>query len=194
MSLVFHADPGYSVAFATLMQRIAMALGDAPAQPVKVCVAGGAALHIYTGARYSSDIDAKVFARVMLDASDLQIAYRDGEGRTRVLYFDTQYNDTFALLHQDAYDEAVPIAVQGVDPQRLALHLLSPLDLAVSKLARFSAQDRDDILSLASAGLIEAPALTARANAALPDYVGNLDRIRNTITIAARDVAKARSA
>lgn len=188
--LVFKPDPAYALAFAQLLQRLADSLGpSALTKPIKICVAGGAALHIYTGSRYSNDIDAKVFARVVLDANALQIAYRDSEGRTRILYFDTQYNDSFALLHHDAYDDAQPIAVAGVDTKRLAVFLLSPLDLAVSKLARFSEQDRQDIITLGKAGLISAKALKARASAALPDYVGNLERIRNTIEISSRDVA-----
>lgn len=189
----FHPDPGYAKAFAELMSRIAGMLGDGlSGGPVTVCVAGGAALHIYTGARYSVDVDAKLFARAMLDPSQLKVAYQDAAGRSRILYYDTQYNDTFALMHEHAYDDALPIAVQGVDQQRLTIKLLAPLDLAVSKLARFSEQDREDIRTLAQAGLIAAKDLKTRAEAALPGYVGNLERIRNTIQIAAKDIAATR--
>jgi hypothetical protein len=64
----------------------------------------------------------------------LQVAYRDADDHARLLYFDTQYNDSFALVHQNAYDDAVPIALEGVDARRRAVKLLTPLDLAVSKL------------------------------------------------------------
>lgn len=186
-------DPAYLKAFATIMARIEHALGPKrPAKPVVVCVAGGAAMHFYTGDRFSNDIDAKIFARVMLDAQKLQVAYRGEEGRARLLYFDTQYNDSFALLHHAAYDEALPIEVQGVDARRLEVRLLAPLDLAVSKLSRFSEQDQEDIRALARAGLLNASALRRRADAALPDYVGNLERIRNAIDIACRIPMKSR--
>jgi hypothetical protein len=187
---LLRADPEYLKAFSTIMSRIEHALGaKRAAMPVIACVAGGAALHFYTGARVSKDIDAKLTARVLLDPSDLQVAYRDADGHARLLYFDTQYNDSFALLHQNAYDDATPIALEGVDARRLTVKLLTPLDLAVSKLSRFSDQDRLDIRALARERLIAATQLRRRAEEALPDYVGNLDRIKTSIDIACRLVA-----
>jgi len=186
-------DPAYLEAFATIMARIEHALGPKRfAKPVVVCVAGGGAMHFYTGDRFSNDIDAKIFARVMLDALELQVAYRGEDGRARLLYFDTQYNDSFALLHHAAYDDALPIEVQGVNARRLEVRLLAPVDLAASKLARFSEQDQEDIRALARAGLLDASALRRRAEAALPDYVGNLERIRNAIDTACRTLVKPR--
>ena len=185
-------DPQYLKAFATIMSRIEKALGaKPPVKPVVACVAGGAALHFYTGARFSNDIDARIMARVLLDAQDLQVAYRGEDGHARLLYFDTQYNDSFALLHQDAYDDAIPLALGGVDARRLAVKLLAPLDLAVSKLSRFSEQDQLDIAALAREGLIQATKLRSRAMEALPDYVGNLDRIKTSIDIACKLVKEA---
>jgi hypothetical protein len=116
----------------------------------------------------------------------LQVAYRDADGHARLLYFDTQYNDSFALLHHNAYDDAVPIALAGVDPRRLEVKLLTPLDLAVSKLSRFSEQDQLDIRALARERSIDATQLRRRAEEALPDYVGKLDRIKTSIDIACR--------
>lgn len=185
-------DAEYLKAFAKIMTRIEHALEPKrPARPVIVCVAGGAAMHFYTGERYSNDIDAKIMARVMLDPDELQVAYRGEDGHARLLYFDTQYNDSFALLHHDAYGDALPIPVKGVDPRRLEVRLLTPLDLAVSKLSRYSEQDQDDIRALARVRLIDAAALRRRAEAGLPDYVGNLDRIRNSIDLACRLVEAA---
>lgn len=178
-------DPAWLQAFATLMSRIDAALGPArPKKPVVVCIAGGAAMHFYTGERYSRDVDAKIFARLMIDPQQLQVAYRGNDGRACLLYFDTQYNDSFALLHHAAYDDARPVNIDGIAARRLDIRLLTPVDVAVSKLSRFSAQDQDDIRALARHGLVTAAALRRRAEAALPDYVGNLGRIRNSITIA----------
>ncbi len=186
-------DPEYFRAFATIMSRVEKTLGKKqPARPVIACVAGGAALHFYTGSRVSKDIDAKIMARVLLDPQELQVAYRGEDGHARLLYFDTQYNDSFALLHQHAYDDALPISVPGVDARRLEVRLLTPLDLAVSKLSRFSEQDQKDVRALARAGLIDAAELQRRAEEALPDYVGNVDRIRTSINVARRLVAPER--
>ena len=145
-------------------------------------------MHFYTGERYSRDVDAKIFARVMLDPQELQVAYQGQDGRARLLYFDTQYNDSFALLHHAAYDDARSVNIDDIDAGRLDIRLLTPVDLAVSKLSRFSEQDQEDILALARHGLITAAALRQRAETALPDYVGKLERIRNSIDIACRQV------
>lgn len=186
-------DPAYLQAFATIMSRIGQSVGPrGSGPPVTVAVAGGAAFHFYTGARISKDIDARVMARVLLDPADLQVAFKDKDGHGRLLYFDTQYNDTFALLHADAYDDARRLELAGVDPRTLDVRLLTPLDLAVSKLARYNDQDQDDVRVLARMRLVEAGALRRRAEEALPDYVGNLTRIRTSINLACRMVAKER--
>jgi len=185
-------DPEYLKAFAQIMSRIERALGPKrPAKPVVACVAGGAAMHFYVGGRFTDDIDAKIMARVLLDPQDLQVAYRGEDGHARLLYFDTQYNDSFALLHHDAYEDARSIDVEGVDSRRLDVRLLTPLDLAISKLSRLSAQDQDDIRALAGAGLIDAASLRKRAEAALPDYVGDMKRIRTSIDLACRLISAA---
>lgn len=186
------ADPAYVAAFAEVMKRIEGALGNTR-EAVKVCVAGGAAVHLYTGGRVSKDIDAKVMAR-FLPPDDLQVAYRDRDGHARLLYFDTQYNDTYALLHEHAYDDAVLLEVPGIDRKRLDLRLLSPLDLAVSKLSRFEGNDQEDIAALARAGLLDETRLRQRAEEALPSYVGNIARVRTSILLAQKLVARQRPA
>jgi hypothetical protein len=45
--------------------------------------------------------------------------------------------------------------------------------LAVPKVSRYSSQDREDILALASAGLFSADQLRKRATEALGDYIGD---------------------
>lgn len=144
------ARGAYLEAFREIAARIARSLGAAPrrALPVAMYVAGGAALHFYTGERISQDVDAVFSHRVALP-DDLDVAYRDADGRARVLYFDRQYNDTFGLLHEAAHDDAVPVALEGIDPHVLDVRLLSPVDLAVSKIARLSDQDRADLAALA---------------------------------------------
>lgn len=187
--LRFQPDPQFAQALSTLLSRVAKAVGKVQS-PVKLCIAGGTALHLYTGSRYSADVDAKIFARIALPGDDLQVFYSDTTGRTRMLYFDTQYNDSFALLHSAAYDDAIPVAAQGIDPRRLSVHVLSPLDLAVSKVARFTEQDRADIVNLAEAGLIDAESVRLRAEEAMGDFVGNLDTLNGHLRVAVQDISQ----
>src|ERR1700730_885084 len=108
--------PKYLAAFTELVQRIADPLGELPRQslPIRMYVAGGAAMHFYTGERISNDIDA-VFSKRIVLPSDLEVAYQDPDGASRLLYFDRQYNDTFSLMHEDAYDDSVALTIKHLD-------------------------------------------------------------------------------
>jgi hypothetical protein len=187
------ARPEYLAAFRALVERIARPLADVPAValPIRMYVAGGAALHFYTGERVSVDVDAAFSRRIALP-DKLEVAYRDVDGAARLLYLDRQYSDTLGLMHEDAYEQSVALRIPGIDPQVLDVRLLTPLDLAVTKLGRYSAQDREDILALARRGLVDADALTARAGDALGGYVGDLKRVEGAIADAAERIRRQR--
>ena len=182
-----HVRPEFLAAFSELAGRIASTLTQVSKRtlPVKMYVAGGAALHFYTGHRLSDDIDASFSHRIALP-DDLEVSYKGADGTAELLYFDRQYNDTLGLLHEDAYDDSIPLTLDGVDPAVLAVRLLSPLDLAVSKLGRFSEQDRDDIVALARLKLVNSDGLCKRAQAAIAGYVGDTNRVQGTIEVACR--------
>lgn len=186
------AQPGYLEAFARIAAKIAARLKDVnPKQlPIRLVVAGGAALHLHTGSRVSVDIDGVFSRRVVID-DDLEASYKDADGRARVLYFDRNYNDTLGLMHEDAQDDAEPVDLPGVDGRVLDVRVLTPLDLAVSKLARFNDQDRADIELLAREKRIDAKSLKMRADEALGGYVGDVASVRTTIDLACRIVEAA---
>jgi len=94
------------------------------------------------------------------------------------VYLDTNYNSTFALMHEDYLQDAIPL---DLGLSHLQVHVLSPLDLAVSKIARFADNDKEDMAALASLGLITAEALESRAVAALGGFVGGLGMLRLNI-------------
>ena len=181
------ASKEYVAAFREIVFRIARALSSVPrrSQPVRMYVAGGAAMHLYTGERVSEDIDA-VFSRRIALPEDLEVAYRDADGAARLLYFDRQYNDTFGLLHDEAHQDSVTLSLEGIDPRVIEVRLLSPLDLAVSKVGRLSEVDREDIALLVRRGLVEPVELRKRSEEAMGGYVGDLARLRNSIDIACR--------
>lgn len=183
------ARADYVAAFRQIVARIAATLKEVPesALPIKMFVAGGAALHFYTGERVSRDIDAVFSHRIALP-DDLEIAYRDADGAARILYFDRQYSDTLSLMHEDAQDDSIPLPLEGIEAGVLEVRLLAPLDLAVSKIGRFTERDRGDIASLARYQLIGSAALRLRAQEALACYVGSLDRVRGSIESAFRIV------
>ena len=184
--------PEYLEAFAEIVGRVAAKLAKSPAAslPVRMYIAGGAALYLLTGVRVSEDIDA-TFSRRVVFGEDIEVSYRDTDGGARLLYLDRNYNDTLGLLHQDAYADSLPVRIPGIDASRVETRILSPLDLAVMKFARFSEQDRADIELLAREELIDARSLRRRAEEALQDYVGALDAVRTSIALACRIVEAA---
>jgi hypothetical protein len=184
-----YTRPEYVAAFRELAARIAAALKDVSpsALPIRMYVAGGAALHFHTGERVSVDVDATFSRRIALPDS-LDVAYRDEDGAARLLYFDRQYNDTLGLMHEDAQEDSIPLALEGIDPGVLDVRILTPVDLAVSKLGRFSEQDRADIAALARRGLVNASDLERRATKVLDNYVGDTRRLRGTIAQAVKIV------
>jgi hypothetical protein len=143
-------------------------------QPVNVFLAGGMAVHLYTGSRVTTDVDAEFGARLYLP-SDLMVEVTLEDGTHQVVYLDTNYNSTFALMHEDYLQDAIPL---DLGLSHLQVHVLSPLDLAVSKIARFADNDKEDMASL---GLITAEALESRAVAALGGFVGGLGMLRLNI-------------
>ena len=186
------AQDAYLKAFAEVLSRIQQTLvGSRPEIfPIQMYVAGGAALHLLTGARVSEDVDA-VFSKRVLFSEEIEVSYRDPDGRARLLYLDRNYNDTLGLLHEDAHKDARPIDIPGIDKKLIDVRVLAPIDLAVSKLSRFSDQDREDILLLARERLIASASLRKRAEQALGGYVGDLNSVRNSIDIACRLIESA---
>jgi hypothetical protein len=184
----------YVAAFLEIARRISASLKDLPkaALPVHMYVAGGAALHFYTGERVTQDIDAAFSRRIALP-DNLEVAYRDADGAAQLLYLDRQYSDTLALIHENAYVDSEPLALPGLEPEILDVRLLTPTDLAVTKIGRMTGQDRDDIAALARRGLLSSPSLRARAEEAVGNFVGDTIRLRGNIDSACRMVADVES-
>lgn len=182
------ADPAYLEAFRGLVKKLIGSAKVGAREPISMVLAGGAAMHFYTGIRISDGVDA-VFNKKLLLSPDASVIYRDSKGETRTVFFDPTYNEAFALMHENAHSDARRLPLDGLEG--VNVFVLTPVDLAVSKLSRFAQIDREDILALAKAGLITSKELRQRAEAALPGYVGDPTSICNSIGIACRDIESA---
>lgn len=136
--------------------------------PVNVYLAGGMAVHLYTASRVTTDVDAEFGGRVYLP-NDLMVEVTLEDGTEQVIYLDTNYNSTFALMHENYLDDAIPV---DLGMSQIRVHVLSPVDLAVSKIARFADNDKADIAALVRLGLTGADAIEHRATSALAGYIG----------------------
>lgn len=181
---VFHTRTALAVGLRELFRQLAERL--ALSSPVNVFLAGGMAVHLYTGSRVTTDVDAEFGARVYLP-NDLMVEVTLEDGTQQVVYLDTNYNSTFALMHEDYLEDAIPVDL-GVD--QIRAHVLSPVDLAVSKIARFADNDKEDIAALVRLGLTTADEIEQRATSALVGYVGGLAmlklNLRDAVALARR--------
>lgn len=179
-SQVFHTRTalaeGLRELFKQLEQRLSLR------QPVNVYLAGGMAVHLYTANRVTTDVDAEFAGRVYLP-KDLMVEVKLEDGTPQVVYLDTNYNSTFALMHEDYMDDSIPLDL-GVT--HIHVHVLSPVDLAVSKIARFAENDKEDIAALVRLGLTSADAIEQRATSALAGYVGGEDMLKLNLSDAVR--------
>lgn len=151
-------------------------------RPLTAYLAGGMAVHLYTAGRVTTDIDAEFSARVALP-NDLFVEVTLDDGRQETIYLDTNYNASFALMHEDYQHDALPVEL-GLE--KLRLHVLSPVDLAVSKIARLAEVDREDIRALVQRGLTSAATIASRADEAVAGYVGGEAMLRLNIKEAVR--------
>ncbi|MBB1651942.1 hypothetical protein A9976_21160 [Delftia sp. UME58] len=182
---IFHTHTalaeGLRELFKQMEQRLALG------RPLNVYLAGGMAVHLYTADRVTTDVDAEFGGRVHLP-NDLMVEVMLEDGTPQVVYLDTNYNSSFALMHEDYLDDAIPIDL-GVD--QIRVHVLSPVDLAVSKIARFADNDKEDIAALVRLGLTSADAIEQRATSALAGYIGGQAmlklNLRDAVALARRE-------
>lgn len=164
--LIFHTRTalaeGLRELFLQLQQRLSLT------SPLKVYLAGGMAVHLYTASRVTTDVDAEFGGRIYLP-NDLMVEVTLENGIQQVVYLDTNYNASFALMHEDYLDDAVLVDL-GVD--HILVYVLAPVDLAVSKIARLSENDKEDIAALVRLGLTGSDEIEQRATAALIGYIG----------------------
>ena len=165
-----------TTALAKGLRELFQQLEKAPGidRPVAEHIAGGMAVHLYTSGRVTSDVDAEFGAKIAMPR-DLAVEVTLEDGAKQIIYFDTNYNSSFALMHEDYLDDAAPIDF-GLN--HFKVYVLSPVDLAVSKIARFADNDKDDIAQLVRLGLTSSDAIEARATHALGGFVGRIEILK----------------
>jgi hypothetical protein len=183
------AHPELTQALVVMLDRMDASIrqGGYAGEPVRMFVAGGIAVHYHCGTRYTGDVDATFSRRMLLHYEDLVVKYERQDGKGATLYLDPTYNDTFALLHPDHQENAIEWQGIGNERRLIQAFVFTPLDLAVSKIARFGEQDREDIRNLSSYFTTEQ--LRAHAEEALDYYVGNTSWVRGSIDIICSEIA-----
>ncbi|MGS0743921.1 DUF6036 family nucleotidyltransferase [Glaciimonas sp. GG7] len=164
----FYTDTDLATGLVQLVKKLGESLDLK--QQVKMFIAGGMATHLYTASRVTMDVDAE-FSKRFLVPSDLIIETAEGN----VLYLDAAYNSTFALMHEDYQQDAIRVPI---DTDYIEVYVLNPVDLIVSKIARFSGPDRGDIENLIAHMGVTADEIQHRASEALGGYIGNMSAVK----------------
>ncbi len=168
----FHTQTALARGLRMLFQRLEERLELN--KPLSVYLAGCMAVHLYTAQRVTTYVDAEFGARLILP-NDLMVQVQLEDGSEQVVYLDTNYNSTFALMHEDYLDAALPL---DLGLSHIRLFVLSPVDLAVSKIARFAENDQEDIAALVRLGLTHACEIEERATSAMVGYIGSLAMLK----------------
>lgn len=150
--------------------------GQAPGA-MKVFIFGGCGVHLLTHARGSADIDAEVEAARILRREELVSVLVDPEfyeqgDQDLTVEFDTNYNTSFGPLHEDYRDRAIPLGGFAGD-QPLHVYVAAGVDLAISKLGRYTEQDKADIEALIDCGRVDVEEFVKLAKEAIDYAVGD---------------------
>ena len=165
-NVVFHTGTALAQGLRELLKQLEERLSLA--KPLTIYLAGGMAVHLYTSARVTTDVDAEYSARVHIP-DDVMVTINLEDGTPQVIYLDKNYNSSFALMREDYRDDSIPV---DLGLKHVVVRVLQPVDLAVSKIARLAENDREDIASLVRLGLTNANQIEQRASAAIAGFVG----------------------
>jgi hypothetical protein len=155
---------------------------DLPDNAISVYLFGGCAMHLHTGARTSNDVDAELRKIKKLTLQEIAIkpvVYRDEKGLPKSLFFDGNFDTSIASLDPGYEDRA--ILLRTTKSKLVSLYLVSPVDLAVSKLGRLEVNDRCDINTLYQRGLFTEQEFIEAATEALSYYPLRPDGLRFNI-------------
>jgi hypothetical protein len=187
------AFPELSQALSQLLDQMDASIrkGGYDGPPITMYLAGGMAVNFYCGTRYTEDVDAFYTHRMHFGPCEVNYMHKDGS--PSFLFLDNNYNPTFGLLHVDHDRDAVEWTEIGNERRKIHLYVPSPVDLAVTKISRYSIQDREDILALANAGLFSVDQLRSRATEALGDHIGDCAPVLTSIELICRQIVLGKS-
>lgn len=148
----------------SLVEKIVDFLPEKNNSPLKITLVGGAAIWFYCENNNYNEVNAIFSQKILLPQISIPL-YNNKE-----LTWGVQYSNSIRLLHDYAEDDTIFIANIK---NKINLSILNPIDLAVTKIDRYSEDDKNDIINLSKKGLIEDSILERRVKEALSYYVGN---------------------
>ena len=147
--------------------------------PLHAFLADSVAVNYYTGQPLSDVVDIHFSHRVPIP-SELQIFEvpdPSDPAEVRVVTMNGGMSDVLGSFPPDWEGRAQEVGMVG----NIVVHVIDPVDLAVSKVARFQDRDQADIRQLAARGLVDPDTFHVSAEEALELYVGDTTWIRRNL-------------
>lgn len=162
---------------------------ELPSGVVKAYIFGGCAVHIYTNARGSNDLDTEFEASRQLDLDSVlldvdTVYFEDPAFGPSSLYLDRSFNTGLASVSPSYKDTAVGL-VTG--EHKLHIFLVSALEVAVSKLSRLAEDDLKDIIAMYDAKRFDLEAFIATSSEAVA-YSPTPDSLKSNVDYAIRQL------
>jgi hypothetical protein len=147
---------------------------EKPHVETPVYLVGGLAVRCYAPSRVTEDFEFfSDGARIALPPTSLTVSHG---GRTYRIVHEPQHNPAFGALHDGYADRSIRLVGNPGDLVRL--HVLHPVDIAITKLQRKSDADEQDIMALAGTGSFSASDLSCLGEEAIADIIGNRQMAR----------------
>lgn len=183
---MLYLDTPLAKAVMSLFERALPILEGKQPGALRVYIFGGCALHMLTNARGSADVDAELIASEQLLINEVKAAYQapedfEIEGEEFSVVFDQAFNNSLCPLHEHFEDRAIPLIGQELSP--LQVYIAHPVDLAISKLGRFTDRDQEDISTLIQAGKINLDELDKIASEAIDYYPCDKGTVRSYLRL-----------
>lgn len=136
--------------------------------PLHAYIAGGVAVNYHTRIRMSDDVDIQWSHKVVIpkELQIFEVINPDDPDDVLNITMDGSFGDYLGSFHPDWEKDSIMVGQVG----DIVIHVISAVDLAVSKLARYAERDREDIAALIQAGLLNSAEFDVRANEALQYY------------------------
>ncbi|UOO92470.1 DUF6036 family nucleotidyltransferase [Vitreoscilla stercoraria] len=174
-----HQSDALFVALKNFLSKIDQTLP--PNKNVKLFLFGGMLVYLYTGLERSYYIEGEFNQKVYIP-DGLNWLYTHHTGQEKQIRFNKNDNSRFNLLHQNYLQDAQIIPFTHL--KHMQVYALSPVDVCVSKIARLSLIDIEDIQLLVKTGLCSPQSIEQRAKEASSDYIGDLSQFHTNLNLA----------
>ena len=148
---------------------------------VKFYLTGGMLVYLYTGLERSYYIEGEFSHKVYI-TDGMSLLYTNEKGGERQIRFNKNDSSRFNLMHPNYLQDALLMPFDHL--QNMQVYGLQAVDLCVSKIARLSSIDIEDIQLLVKNGLCHPTEIQERAQAALEEYMGDLSQFKDNLSLA----------